>query len=49
MEVNKMEKKEQCCKGGVCPCCDCCICICTKDLVKTLTPEAKKLLIDALQ
>jgi len=44
-----MEKKEACCKGGVCPCCDCCICICTNDLAKNLTPEAKKLLAETLR
>jgi len=49
MEVNKMAKREPCCKGGICPSCDCCICICTEDLKKALTPEARKLLIEALK
>ncbi|MEK6983334.1 MAG: hypothetical protein AABX33_02075 [Nanoarchaeota archaeon] len=44
-----MAKKEPCCKGRVCPSCDCCICICTKDLKRTLAPEARKLLIEALK
>jgi len=47
MEV-KMAKKEPCCKGGVCPSCDCCICICTKELKKVLSPEARKLLLKEL-
>jgi len=37
------------CKNGVCPTSPCCICICTKELVKSLTPEAKELLSKALK
>ncbi len=44
-----MERREKCCKSGVCPSCSCCICICIKDLKKTLTPEARKMLIKELQ
>jgi len=44
MEVNKMAKRKNCCANGVCPSCDCCICICTK----RLKPEARKLLKEAL-
>lgn len=44
-----MVKKEPCCSGGVCSACDCCICICTKDLKKNLTPEAKELLLNVLR
>ncbi|MEK6808884.1 MAG: hypothetical protein AABY14_04310 [Nanoarchaeota archaeon] len=47
-EVKNMAKKQPCCKGGICPSCDCCICICIEDLKKSLTPEARKLLIKAL-
>jgi len=32
MEVTKMAKRKNCCANGICPCCDCCICICTKKL-----------------
>lgn len=39
-----VEKKENCCAGGICPCCSCCICVCTK----TLKPEARKLLKELL-
>lgn len=45
----KMVKREPCCKGGVCPACDCCICVCTKDLRNALTPKARVLLKSALQ
>ena len=44
----KTERKEPCCNFGKCPCCPCCICICTKELKKTLSPEARKLLIQEL-
>ncbi len=43
-----MAKRSPCCSGGVCPSCDCCICICAEDLKKALSPEARKLLIKAL-
>ena len=43
-----MAKRKNCCAGGVCPACDCCVCICTKDLRKVLTPEALRLLKKAL-
>jgi len=48
MEVNKMAKRKPCCSGGVCPACDCCICVCTKELKKVLSPEARKLLLKEL-
>ncbi len=44
-----MKKKENCCKGNICPSCDCCICICMKDLKKTLNTKEKEGLIKELQ
>ncbi len=44
-----MAKRKVCCSGGACPSCDCCICICTEDLRKALTPEARELLLKSLQ
>ncbi len=41
-------KQNKCCSGGVCPECECCICICTKELKKVLSSEARKLLLKEL-
>jgi hypothetical protein len=43
-----MAKRKMCCSGGVSTVCDCCICICTKELKKVLSPKARKLLLRAL-
>jgi len=48
MDKMAKTKRKNCCAGGVCPACDCCVCICTKDLRKVLTPEALRLLKKAL-
>ncbi len=40
--------KNSCCKGGVCPACECCICLCTNELRRSLTPESRRLLLQAL-
>ncbi len=45
-EENK--RREPCCDMGTCPSCSCCICICTKELKKILSPEARELLIKEL-
>ncbi len=42
-----MTTKKPCYSGGICPVCDCCICISTKEL-KHLSPQARKLLLKAL-
>lgn len=41
----KNKRREPCCAMGTCPCCPCCICICTKELKKSLSKEARELLL----
>ncbi|MEK6928844.1 MAG: hypothetical protein AABW65_02735 [Nanoarchaeota archaeon] len=46
--MKEKERRKPCCNFGKCLCCECCICICTKELKKFLSPEARKLLIKEL-
>ncbi len=46
--MEEKQKKESCCNFGKCPYCECCICICTKELKNLLSPKVQELLIKEL-